>query len=422
MRLTVTSDFRFTQTPDGCVWSRTSYPRSFWDRYLKVFDSVRIVARAEKVRKVGPEFKLVNGSGVEFVPVAYYLGPWQYLQVRQQVRRTVRSGIGARDAVLCRVGSRLADDLIPILWKQQRPYALEVVGDPMEALAPGAVKHPLRPVFRRLSTRALKLQCAHAVAVSYVTEHALQRRYPAGREGLSISVSDAELQPGSFSAFPRVFTTHYSSTDLSPDAYAPRPKLHTGPVPPRIVFVGSLAQMYKAPDVLLRAVSILRNEGRAVELSMVGDGRHRAELQQLGRELGLDGAVKFHGELSAEGVREQMDWATLFVLPSRTEGLPRVIVEAMARGLPCVATNVGGIPELLRPEDLVPVDDPYGLAARMRQVLNSPERLNEMSVRNLAKAQEFRPELLEKRRTKFYQFLHDATQEWLSAKSRAAVH
>jgi glycosyltransferase involved in cell wall biosynthesis len=104
------------------------------------------------------------------------------------------------------------------------------------------------------------------------------------------------------------------------------------------------------------------------------------------------------------------------VLPSRTEGLPRVIVEAMARALPCVASNVGGIPELLHPEDMVASNDPGALAAKIKQVLTSPARLNEMSIRNLAKAQEFRPHVLEERRTRFYRFLHDVTGEWLTKK------
>ncbi len=421
MILVVTLDFRFTQTPDGRVWTRTSYAYPFWGRYLKVFDKVRVTARAEQVRQVGPEFVQVMGPGVEFVPVPYYLGPWQYLKVRGRVREAVRSALRPQEAVLCRVSSRLADDLMPVLWRQGRPYGLEVVGDPMESLAPGAVKHPLRPLFRQLSTRALKAQCARASAVSYVTECALQQRYPAGREGLSISVSDAELQPASFSAFPRVFTTYYSSTDLAPDAYAAKPKMHTGPAPPRIVFVGSLAQMYKGPDVLLRAIDILKREGCDVELSLIGGGRHLPQLQELAVTLGVAEQVKFYGEVPSDAVREHLDWATLFVLPSRTEGLPRVIVEAMARALPCIASNVGGIPELLHAEALVPPDNPDALAAKIRWALNRPEQLNSMSIRNLAKAQEFRPDALEKRRTRFYRFLHDVTREWHAARTTVAA-
>ncbi len=322
--------------------------------------------------------------------------------------------LAAGDAILCRVPSGLALGCrrqspvkgVPLAWRSSAT---------LKKLAPGAVKHPLRPVFRYLFTRILRRMCA-SVAVSYVTERALQLRYPAGQDGMSISVSDAELQPGSFSAVPRVFTTYYSSTDLAPDAYATKPKMHTGPVPRRIVFVGSLAQMYKGPDVLLHAISILNRDGFEVELSLVGGGRHQSELQQLAQTLGIAHQVTFHGEVPGDAVRERLDWATLFVLSSRTEGLPRVIIEAMARALPCIASSVGGIPELLHPEDMVAPNDPDGLAVKIRQSLTNPGKLNAMAIRNLVKAQEFRPDVLEARRTRFYRFLYDVTGQWLASR------
>jgi glycosyltransferase involved in cell wall biosynthesis len=307
-----------------------------------------------------------------------------------------------------------------MLWKTDRPYGLEVVGDPYEVFAPGAVKHPLRPVFRYLFTRALKQECSRAAAVSYVTEHALQQRYPAGN-GLAVAVSDSDLQAAYFSAEPRVFTTCYSSTDLSPEDYATTPKEYSSPILPRLVFVGSLQQMYKGQDVLLRAVSLLRYRNFSVELRIVGDGRHRLQLERLGRSLSLNGAVTFLGELPAgAAIRAELDDATLMVLPSRTEGLPRVIVEAMARGLPCIATAVGGIPELLHPDDLVPPNNPQALADKIQEVICDASRLSRMSVRNLQKALEFRPELLEKKRTEFYRFLRDLTKNRISARASHA--
>jgi glycosyltransferase involved in cell wall biosynthesis len=422
MKLIVTLDFRFTRTPDGQIWSRTTYSLPFWGRYLKVFDGVKIVARAEHKDSVDLRYRPVLGPGVEFVEAPYYLGPWQYVQVRNRVREVVRSAMSADDAVLCRVGSRLATDLMPVLWKRRRPYGLEVGGDPYEAFAPGAVKHPLRPFFRYLSTRALKQQCAHAAAVSYVTERALQRNYPARTDGLAVAVSDADLQATYFSAAPRVFTTSYSSTDLSPDDYARRPKEYSSPIHPRLVFVGSLEQMYKGQDVLIRAVSLLSRRACPVKLSIIGDGRHRCELEGLARSLSLNGAVRFLGELPAGiAIRSELDNSSLMVLPSRTEGLPRVVVEAMARGLPCIATSVGGIPELLHPDDLVPPNNPQALADKIYEVISDPLRLSQMSARNLDKAQEFRPEVLEKRRTEFYEFLRDVTGVWLSSRRQFAV-
>jgi glycosyltransferase involved in cell wall biosynthesis len=178
--------------------------------------------------------------------------------------------------------------------------------------------------------------------------------------------------------------------------------------------VASLAQLYKGPDVLLRSVASCVRRGLDITLSLVGDGKHRSGLQRLARQLGVEGRVNFAGELPAgEAIRDQMDRADLFVLPSRTEGLPRALIEAMARGLPCVGSNVGGIPEILPPEDLVPPGDPDALADKIREVLGEPGRMARMSARNLAKALEYREETQCAARLAFYEGIREATERWL---------
>jgi glycosyltransferase involved in cell wall biosynthesis len=283
------------------------------------------------------------------------------------------------------------------LWKTGRPYGLEVVGDPYEAFAPGAIKHPLRPYLRRQATQSLKEQCERAAAVSYVTERSLQRRYPS-QSSFVAGVSDIDLPPSWFRDTPRTFEQFHSN--------------HR----PRLLFIGSLEQMYKGQDVLLQAMAQIRKT-TAVELRIVGAGRHRQELESLAASLALEDVVQFTGELSSgSAILSELDAATLLVLPSRTEGLPRVIVEAMARALPCIATSVGGIPELLDAEDLIAPGDPNALATKIMDVLVDVSRLNRMSARNMAKSESFRPEALEERRTDFYSFLRDATEDWLHAR------
>jgi glycosyltransferase involved in cell wall biosynthesis len=90
------------------------------------------------------------------------------------------------------------------------------------------------------------------------------------------------------------------------------------------------------------------------------------------------------------------------------------MIEAMARALPCLGTRVGGIPELLDDRDLVAADNADALAEKMNEVLSSPERLMEMSARNLERAQEYRPELLERRRNEFYRSLRLITEQSLT--------
>jgi glycosyltransferase involved in cell wall biosynthesis len=408
MRLLVTCEHRFSMAPDGSVWTKVAFEYSFWERYLKVFDVVRIVARASDGVKIDNSHKRVIGNGVEFWPVPFYLGPEQFLMKRRKIRAALHGAVEKSDALLCRVGSPLADELLPAFWRSERPYGLEVVGDPEEALGPGTIRHPLRRVFQARASHMLRRQCSRAVGVAYVTRETLQRKYPCPAH--SVGISDvAQLD---FSSTSKVFTTNYSSISWNEDDFAREYRHFHDDKRPRIIFVGSLAQMYKGPDVLLKAVKLLvpEHDPRVV---IIGDGKYRRELEQLAFRLGITSHVEFPGELpSGKTIRDQLDQATLFAMPSRTEGLPRALIEAMARALPCIATRVGGIPELLHEEDMVASEDYRGLANKIRQVISDSERLSKMSRRNLERAQEFRPEVLERRRTEFYRCLRQRTEAW----------
>ena len=93
--------------------------------------------------------------------------------------------------------------------------------------------------------------------------------------------------------------------------------------------------------------------------------------------------------------------ADLFVMPSRTEGLPRALLEAMAKGLPCVASRVGGIPELLSEEALVAPDDPAALAAAIARFAHTPALMDAEAQRNLAVAHHFDSSVLAPERARF---------------------
>ena len=285
------------------------------------------------------------------------------------------------------------------VWHEGRPYGVEVVGDPHDVFAPGAVKHPLRPFFRWWFPQRLRRQCARACAAAYVTEHALQQRYPPA---------------------PDAFTTHYSSVELDEQAYASAPRVYHAPlVQARLVLVGSLEQMYKAPDVAIDAVALCVSRGLDICLTIVGDGKHRPELEARADRMGVSRQVTFTGKLSAgQAVREQLDQADLFVLPSRTEGLPRAMIEAMARGLPCIGSTVGGIPELLPDEDLVPPGDTEALANKIAEVLSDPARMTRSADRNLEKARTYHNDVLRARRIEFYTYVKETTEAWQRQKDR----
>jgi glycosyltransferase involved in cell wall biosynthesis len=390
--LTVSIEQRYDRTPDGKVWA-PQFGYTFWTRYLEVFDRVHVVARVRDICSVPEEYQRGDGAGVSFASIPWYVGPWDFLAKAWNVRRSVRRAIGPRDAVIMRLDSQLAAFMFPVFRRTHRPYGVEVVADPHDVFAPGS-EHPFRPFFRWKFVRQLKRQCAFACAAAFVTEYALQRRYPPS---------------------PTAFSTHYSSVELPATALAAAPRLNFK-LDHRltIITVGSMEYLCKSQDILINAIAACVNQGLDIQLLLVGDGRHRKFLMDHVRHVGLVQRAHFLGQLSASDVRAQLDRADLFVLPSRGEGLSRAMIEAMARGLPAIGSAVGGFSELLPTEDLVPPGDVKALARKIREVLGSGTRLARMSARNLEKAREYQEDSLRKRRIEFYTYLKERTEAWLT--------
>ena len=171
--------------------------------------------------------------------------------------------------------------------------------------------------------------------------------------------------------------------------------------PFHLVMVGTMSQTYKGHDVLLEAMAILKRQGVPTRASFVGDGRLRVDIEQAARAMTLD--VTFAGQLeSASSVRAVLDIADLFVMPSRTEGLPRALIEAMARSLPAVGSTVGGIPELLEPQSMVPPGDAQALADVIRLHLENADLRRRLAARNHSVAREYDKATLAVARKNFY--------------------
>ncbi len=397
MRVAVTLESHFFRTPDKKIWNGGTFDYNFWKRYLDVFDDVLIIARVQDIDFPIEGFRQTDGPNVSVNSVPYYRGPLQFISKALNVMQNVKNTINHNDAIIMRAGSLLATLLESRIRKEGRPYGVEVLGDPIDVFSPGAMRHPLRSFFRWWSPRNLRRQCKNAIATAYVTEKTLQKRYPP-----------------SFGAF----STYYSSVELPEESIVQVPRVHVKSGHHKIIMVGTLAQLYKAPNILIEALGICVRNGMQLNLSFVGDGKYKQELQAKASSLGLNKNVEFLGYLNAgQAVRNQLDKSDLFILPSYQEGLPRAMLEAMARGLPCIGSTAGGIPELLSEEDMVPPGNPHALAAKIREVLSNPQRMNLMSQKNLEKAREYENNLLRKRRQTFYSEVKNKTLDWLESRA-----
>lgn len=136
------------------------------------------------------------------------------------------------------------------------------------------------------------------------------------------------------------------------------------------VYLGMLRDL-KGVDVLLEATALLADQGRPVTVSLAGDGPHEARYREFVERRGLGALVRFVGQWPT---RQSLAMGRALVLPSRAESMPYVALEAIAAGMPIIATRVGGVPEIFGPHsgELIPADDASALASAMASVVADP--------------------------------------------------
>jgi glycosyltransferase involved in cell wall biosynthesis len=370
--LTLFTDARFVRRDDG--WAPVDPANGGTARaaYLEAGYRVRVVARA-RGRSHRRPYRLGDGSALH--PLPHYIGARGLLRAAVALTAAVTRAVADAEVVVLRLPGAVGTVAALACQVLRRRYAVEVVGDPEEVLRVGVLGRQGQVLARSVG-RLQRLVVRGADASRFVTDEALQRRYPP--------------RPGTPTAV--VSNVRLDRTALVPGGREWRP----GPF--RVVAIGSHETRYKGHDVLLTAIRLLTTGGVPVVATVVGNGRLHGELFDQREALGLTDAVTFVSSLDGPGeIFELLDGASLFVMPSRTEGLPRALVEAMARALPAVGSAVGGIPELLDETCLVQPDDPVALADAIRRLLSDPAAWEKQSARNLAVARRYARSELDKR-------------------------
>ncbi|MBL8905308.1 MAG: glycosyltransferase [Rhizobiales bacterium] len=163
-----------------------------------------------------------------------------------------------------------------------------------------------------------------------------------------------------------------------------------------LIFIGELRHLKGVAD-LLEAMALLKKT-RSVTLTITGDGPDRAEFEAKACALGLDGVVRFTGALPA---RQAFGLGRLFVMPSHAESFPYVLLEAVAAGLPVIASRVGGIPEVLPAADMIPPRDSKALADAIAARLDNiqPDRAPAAGLRDRFAAEKMCADIVDFYRT-----------------------
>ena len=167
---------------------------------------------------------------------------------------------------------------------------------------------------------------------------------------------------------------HYVPLGIDPTDFPPRPH-RPNPSPIRLLCVGRLAPE-KGQTFLLHAVAALCHAGIPLHLHLVGDGPEGARLKNEASALGIAENVEFEGWAHGARLKSLYAQTDVFVLPSLAEGIPMVVMEAMAMEIPCVAPHITGIPELIEhgaDGTLFHVADVEDLVRTIRNLIDSPD-------------------------------------------------
>ncbi len=160
---------------------------------------------------------------------------------------------------------------------------------------------------------------------------------------------------------------------------------------PHLVVTRNLEAIYDNASAI-RALALLRERFPQARLTLAGTGPQRAELQALVESLGLQQAVQFTGRLERQALAALLREADLLLNPSLADNMPNSVLEALASGLPVVATAVGGVPHLVEHERtalLVPPRDPEALAAAALRLLDNPDLAETLRRNGLMEAQRY---------------------------------
>lgn len=296
----------------------------------------------------------VDAANVRVVPLPFFMTHAQAYRRAGAIARAFRQNCEELDVIECRGTAPLAYMLWWMTRRRTIPFIYDFASDPFEMIARSPKYRGLYGWFAR---------------AAYSAEFVLQKQI------LRSDNSYAFARGRGIAKWLRKYTTKVEpmvSSTLTTEDYRLRNDCCQGPSI-KLLYVGYLREA-KGLNDLLEATALLRARGRSVELEIVGSGELLDNLDKHAQRLRLEDIVYFRGYVKmGPELNAIYDTSDIFVLPSLSEGSPRVILEALGHSLPVVATAVGNITEQLdhgRRGVLVPQQDPAGLAAGIERVID----------------------------------------------------
>lgn len=365
MKVVFVHDHKFRRI-NGQLYSPGGLSNEVLSRYVKYFGIVTVVGRIINEKQAQSNYSLISN-------------PCVTITTQEELQHSIQTA----DAVIVRLPSINGYRAVHYARKYKKPYLTEVVGCTFDAYWNYGVKGKIFAVPAFLLMRYCVSKSSHVV---YVTKHFLENRYPT--KGKYVAISDVELKELN----PEVLSKRLEKIKEKKD------KLVLGTT-------ASVDVPYKGHEFVIRAIPQIENIfGKQIEYQMVGAG-DRSRLMSIAESVGATDKIVFKGSIPHEQVFDWLDNLDVYIQPSMLEGLSRALVEAMSRGLPCIATEKGGNPELVEKNCLVSIANRKNISRLLVETIDYILKSNHMSKiaeRNFNMSKEYDKDCLDQIRFNFY--------------------
>lgn len=378
-------DQAISQDCNGYIYDAI-FTDAVFSRYLNHVEELTILVRLRPAdMKIIEERHIpkIDTSRIRVKEVPNLLsvkGLFQYFAARKIVKEEVEKS----DIIFVREPSVLESIVSYYARKKNKKYVLEIGGCPWDTFWNQGIKGKIIAPIRYLSTRISTLQAKYVV---YVTNQWLQKRYPTKGEWVACSNVDIKCDVKAYEN--RINKIHLDMKNDKQEFI--------------IGSIGDYAVRSKGHKYVIMALKELNNnsEGIVYKYQIVGSG-DKSESLNIAKKWKVEHYVEFIPPMNHAAILEWLDSLDFYAQPSRQEGLPRSVIEAMSRGLAIIGAKTGGIPELIR-EDCV-FSNKKSEVTEIVNIIRSIDykKMLELAEENFKNAIQYNSDVIEMRRYNFF--------------------
>ena len=366
--------------------NNNAYPQTFTEkvlaRYFSIADEVILIMRTKLIDPNSTELQKINIDRLRIVSCPNLSSIKGKFFDHKKAKKILKNEMINCDFIISRLPSQIGNLAIDMAIKLGKPYLVELVGCPWDALWNHSLKGKFVAPYMYFKTKKLVKDAKYVV---YVTNEFLQKRYPTN--GKSVNCSDVALKEFD----DNVLINRLNKINSLKDS--------------RKIVIGTTAAVdvrYKGQQYVIKALGELKKKGVTnYEYQLVGGG-DQTYLKSIAEKYNVTDQVKFLGSIPHKKVFNWLDSIDIYVQPSRQEGLPRALIEAMSRGLPAFGANTAGIPELLESKYIF-----SNTRQNTKEICNilqsfTKDVMKEQAKRNYEEAKKYDKTIIEERRRQFF--------------------